>query len=75
MKLPSQPTTYSPIIEQRRSSIIEQGLSALERKMSTFFSGVGVPDFTPPGRALYIRQDGGANTTLYVYEGSSWVAK
>lgn len=42
-----------------------------------FYSGVGVPTFTPPGsaRALYIRKDGGTGSTLYVYEGAGWVAK
>lgn len=39
------------------------------------FFGEGVPTFTPPGRALYVRLDGGTSTTLYVYEGASWVAK
>jgi hypothetical protein len=38
-------------------------------------TGTGVPSFTPSQRMLYIRQDGGANTTLYVYEGASWTAK
>jgi hypothetical protein len=40
-----------------------------------FYFGAGAPSFTPPGRALYIRTDGGAGTTLYVYEGASWVGK
>jgi hypothetical protein len=39
------------------------------------YFGTGVPTFTPPGRALYIRLDGGAATTLYVWEGAAWVGK
>lgn len=39
------------------------------------FVGRGAPTGTPSGRALYIRTDGGASTTLYVWEGASWVGK
>lgn len=55
--------------------VIEQELSSLKAKTQFVYTGQGAPSFTPNGRAIYIRQDGGANTTLYVYEGSSWVAK
>jgi hypothetical protein len=42
----------------------------------TVSSGVGIPT-TPPNaaRAIYIQLDGGAGTTLWVWEGSSWVGK
>lgn len=40
------------------------------------FTGNGAPTFTPGvSRALYVRQDGGAGSTLYVYEGTGWTAK
>lgn len=52
-------------------------LEILDLRAKTQFitTGVGAPAFTPTGRAIYIRQDGSTNTTLYVYEGASWVAK
>lgn len=37
--------------------------------------GNGAPTFTPVGRAIYIRLDGGAGSTLYVWEGAAWAAK
>jgi hypothetical protein len=53
-----------------------QALGKQMRLLSQFFfSGAGAPAFTPPGRAMYIRIDGGAGTTLYVYEGAGWVGK
>lgn len=55
--------------------VIEQELAALKAKTQFVYTGVGAPSFTPNGRAIYIRQDGGVNTTLYVYEGSAWAAK
>lgn len=50
-------------------------IADLKQKLSFITIGVGVPNFTPDGRAVYLRQDGGTNTTLYVYEGSAWVPK
>lgn len=75
MRLPIQPDKYDRNLEQRRSVMVEQEFARVSAKFECFYTGVGAPSFTPPGRALYIRQDGSANTTLYVYEGSSWVAK
>lgn len=55
----------------------EDLLAAVNETAQFVFHGAGAPAFTPPdgGRALYIRIDGGVNTTLYVYEGSTWSAK
>ena len=75
MRLPAQPRMYDPSLEQKRSATIERELDSLRSAFSIITTGVGVPSFTPSGRAIYIRQDGGTNTTLYVYEGSAWVAK
>lgn len=38
-------------------------------------SGAGVPTVTAPAGSTYRRTDGGAGSTFYVREGSSWVAK
>lgn len=54
---------------------IELEIADLKAKTQFYTTGQGVPNFTPSGKAVYIRQDGGPNTTLYVYEGSAWVAK
>lgn len=37
--------------------------------------GVGVPTLSPGRPAIYIRSDGGAGSTLYVFEAGAWVAK
>ena len=39
------------------------------------YSGYGVPTIAAGTGSLYQRLDGGANTTLYVYENAGWVAK
>lgn len=75
MKLPIQPNQYSQQFEQQRSNSIERELLRLKSSVDFITTGIGEPAFTPNGRAIYIRQDGGANTTLYVYEGSAWAAK
>lgn len=62
----------SQVQDQKKS---ERDIQTIQSKIQFITTGVGVPNFTPSGRAIYIRQDGGANTTLYVYEGSSWSAK
>ena len=53
----------------------ERDIAELRQKLSFFTPGIGAPQFTPPGRAIYLRLDGGTNTTLYVYEGTAWIAK
>jgi hypothetical protein len=53
----------------------ELEIANLKSKTRFVYTGQGLPSFTPEGRAIYIRQDGSTGTTLYVYEGSSWVAK
>jgi hypothetical protein len=38
--------------------------------------GKGAPTLRPGAdRGLYLRLDGGAGTTLYVWEGAAWVGK
>jgi hypothetical protein len=54
---------------------LELEIANLKSKTRFVYTGQGLPSFTPEGRAIYIRQDGSTGTTLYVYEGSSWVAK
>ena len=49
--------------------------ATLTKLSQAIFFGTGVPTFTPLGRALYLRYDGGAGTTLYVWEGAAWVGK
>jgi hypothetical protein len=34
------------------------------------FRGTGAPTFTPPGPALYFREDFAVNTAVYSYDGS-----
>jgi hypothetical protein len=63
------------VIADQKYRLMELELADLRSKVAFVTTGVGVPSFTPNGRALYLRQDGGAGTTLYVYEGSGWVAK
>lgn len=55
---------------------VNEGLVADLNELAQFFAvGDGAPAHTPTSRQLYIRRDGGANTTLYVYEGAGWAAK
>jgi len=39
------------------------------------YSGYGAPTLSAGVGSTYRRLDGGANTTLYVYESGGWVAK
>lgn len=61
------------------SGAVGDNFQSLEDILNDFLQfiywGVGAPTSTPPGRALYLRLDGGAATTLYVYEGAGWVGK
>lgn len=34
------------------------------------FTGTGVPTFTPPGPAIYFRQNFAVNASVYVWDGS-----
>lgn len=38
-------------------------------------TGTGAPTMSAPAGAIYMRNDGGAGNTLYIREGSAWVAK
>lgn len=63
-------------VVDRDQQTVNEGLLEDLNSIAQFLSwGDGVPTHTPDGRQLYIRRDGGANTTLYVYEGASWAAK
>lgn len=65
-------------IQRRNNTDLLTGLNQLGQIL---YFGAGAPTFTPVDtlgntcRALYIRTNGGANTTLYVYEGAAWAAK
>lgn len=56
---------------RENGDVLEAGINALGQ---FFFSGNGAPSFTPTGRAIYIRLDGGAATTLYCWSGAAWNA-
>lgn len=59
-------------IQQKNNQDLLKGLNALGQFI---FYGAGVPTFTPTGRAIFIRTNGGAGSTLYVWEGAAWAAK
>lgn len=52
-------------------------LSQLTSYLSYITFGSGAPSTAPKtgNGTIYLRLDGGAGTTFYVYEGGSWVAK
>lgn len=65
-----------------------EGIGELNRMLQTLFdklagdgvnqgvySGSGVPTFYATTGSIYLRRDGGANTSIYVREGTSWTAK
>lgn len=64
--------------QARTNDDIERALNTIGQLV---YYGEGVPTFTPTdlagntARALFIRTDGGASTTLYVYTGAGWTAK
>ena len=60
---------------QQRDRKLERDIKELQDIRRFFTTGVGAPQFTPDRRAIYIRQEGGTDTTLYVYEGTEWIAK
>lgn len=65
-----------PFVESREQQDVNDGLIEDLNSVAQFFSwGNGAPTHTPTGRQLYVRRDGGAGTTLYVYEGAGWAAK
>lgn len=65
-----------PFVDNLAQQANNEGLLVSLNEIAQFlFFGTGAPGFTPPGRALYIRLDGGAGTTLYVWEGAAWAAK
>lgn len=66
----------------------EEGVSELNRMLQVLFDniagdadtvrvykGYGVPSFSAGAGSIYMRLDGGANTSIYIMEGSSWTAK
>lgn len=58
--------------EQQRNN--EDLLSGLNQIAQFIFFNAGAPTFTPAGRAMYFRTDGGAGTSFYVYNGAAWTA-
>ena len=72
-------TTFSlrePLVSDPSQQANNEDLLVAINQIAQFiFFGTGAPTFTPPGRALYVRLDGGAGTTLYVWEGAAWAAK
>lgn len=68
-----------PDQHQRRNN--DDLLDAVNTIGQLLYFGEGAPTFTPTdvngntARALYIRTNGGATTTLYVYTGAGWTAK
>lgn len=59
----------APIVSDRDCQLNFEALA------SRLFFGSGAPTLNPGRPALYIRSDGGAGTTLYVFEAGAWVAK
>lgn len=66
----------------------EEGVNELNRMLQLLFdvvagdgetvrvySGYGVPSLSAGAGSLYLRLDGGAGSSVYVREGSSWTAK
>jgi hypothetical protein len=78
---------FNPITVQSVQTI--EGLNELNRMLGTLFNnmagdgdmvkvynGYGVPTIAAGVGSLYLRLDGGANTTLYVKEATgTWTAK
>jgi hypothetical protein len=59
--------------QQRNNVALATEVNALSGRV---VAGTGAPAHTPAGPQLYLRLDGGAGSTLYVYEpGSGWAAK
>jgi hypothetical protein len=58
-----------------QDQLARQGV-LVRQLQSIYLFGVGAPSGAPQApRAVYTRLDGGTGSTLYVWEGSSWVAK
>lgn len=64
--------TPSPDPEQQRTD--DDLLRAINQVAQFFYFGNGAPTFTPTNRAIYVRLNGGAGTTLYCYSGAAWAA-
>lgn len=64
-----------PIVGDPVQQHVNEGLIAAVNTLARFIDyGNGVPTHTPTGRALYVRLNGGAGTTLYVWSGAAWAA-
>lgn len=63
---------FVPSVPQQQNN--EDLVRALNHLGQFLVDGDGAPSHTPDNRQLYVRRDGGTNTTLYVHDGSSWVA-
>jgi hypothetical protein len=58
-------------------AFMDQNRKPATSPLSGLFTwGTGVPSAAPKAaRAMYLRLDGGANTTLYIWAGAAWAAK
>lgn len=64
----------SPVLRDVRESF--NRLATGPYDLGTIVCGTGIPvDAPSASRAIYIRLDGGAGTTLFVWEGAAWVGK
>lgn len=64
------------LIYNRLNSLLAQLLDGAVKVGSvTVTVGTGVPAIAATNGDLFIRTDGGAGSTLYVYEGGAWQAK
>lgn len=73
------PSTVDSLVTQHNEHA--GALDAIEVKTNLIFTGAGSPEgvVTAPVGSLYLRNNGGANTTLYVKESgvsnTGWIAK
>lgn len=66
----------NPFVSDRAQKENNEDLLFAINEIAQFISfGDGAPTHTPTGRQIYIRRNGGAATTLYVWEGAAWVGK
>lgn len=63
-----------PVVKQLRAAFNSMATGPYD--FGTVMSGTGAPVAAPSAeRAIYIQLDGGAGTTLWVWEGAGWVGK
>ena len=61
---------------QRALDVVSGAVQELQgRALPPIIQGEGAPTLEAAVGTLYVRSDGGPNTTLYVRESTGWVAK